>query len=105
MTVEEELAAFLSEPDIPAELSEIQDPSSKTLPVDITLTTSSMPPRIGVVWPQGDGLKSVDFALRLNGVIDVLSDDADDKEAQKIKKVLEISEDIGVLVEWLNSGR
>lgn len=101
MTVEEELAAFLDEPSAP---SEDYDGGAGALAVDITLSTTSSPPRIGVVWPGREGLRSVDFAVGQNGGIEVAGEDGvgvREGEREKVGKVLGIAEDIGVLVEWL----
>ena len=102
MTVEEELAALLDEPSTPP--PEENDVGPKALAVDITLSTTSSPPQIGVMWPQGKELKNVEFAVGSNGVIDVSGENEEDMETEKIQKVLSIAEDIGVLVEWLGRG-
>ena len=101
MTVEEELAALLDEPSTPPEED---GEGTKTLAVDITLSTTSSPPQIGVMWPHGKELKNVDFVVGNNGVIEVSGEDGDDRETERIQKVLGIAEDIGVLVEWLGRG-
>jgi hypothetical protein len=101
MTVEEELAALLDEPSTPPE--ENKD-GSEGLAVDITLSTTSSPPQIGVMWPHGKELKNVEFSVGSNGVIEVSGEDGDDQATDRIQKVLSIAEDIGVLVEWLGRG-
>ena len=100
MTVEEELAALLDEPSTPPEEN---DDGSKALAVDITLSTTSSAPQIGVMWPHGKELKNVEFAVGINGVIEVSGEDGDDQATERTQKVLSIAEDIGVLVEWLGS--
>lgn len=103
MTVEEELAAFLAPSPTPAVEHEAIEVKDEALPVDITLSTSPSPPRIGVMWPQSIGLKTVDFSVGLNGAIEIHGEEVGrELEKEKIKKVLEIGEDLGVLVEWLS---
>ncbi|KAL8793647.1 MAG: hypothetical protein Q9195_003799 [Heterodermia aff. obscurata] len=105
MTVEEELAALLDDngPSAPSP----QDDKENALTVDITLCTTSLPPRIGVVWSRGDGLRSVDFGVGLNGVIEASPGNEGDGgqtsvERERLSKILSISEDVGVLIEWLS---
>lgn len=100
MTVEEELAALLGdEPSAPTTVNK----GDNALPVDITLSSTSTPPRIGAIWPQAQGLRSVDFGIGLNGVIEVSDNKGEEAEgrAERTQRALSISEDIGVLVEWL----
>ena len=102
MTVEEELAAFLAPSSPPVAEHEVVEDENDALPIDITLSTSPSPPRIGVVWPEGLELKTVDFSVGLNGAIDVHGEEIDKElEKEKKRRVLEIGEDVGVLVEWL----
>ena len=107
MTVEEELAALLASPSSSPAADKLTDGSfaaETALPIDISLSTSPSLPRIGVVWPHGERLKHVEFRVGLNGAIDVHdgndSSDKEMEESQKTKKILEIAEDVGVLVEW-----
>ena len=102
MTVEEELAELLDGPPTPP--PEENENGTKALAVDITLTTTSSPPQIGVMWPHGKELKNVEFAVGNNGVIEVSGEDVEDREIERIQKVLSIAEDVGVLVEWLGRG-
>ena len=104
MTVEEELAALLDD-NGPSDSSPQSD-KENALMVDITLCTTSLPPRIGVVWPHGGGLRSVDFGVGLNGVIEVSpgnesEGDEASVERERMSKTLSIAEDVGVLIEWL----
>ena len=105
MTVEEELAALLNdnEPSAPATQSEREN----ALTVDITLSTTSLPPRVGVVWARGDGLRSVDFGVGLNGTIEVSPGNEGEGgqasvERERMSQILSIAEDVGVLIEWLS---
>ena len=105
MTVEEELAALLNDnrPSAPSPQSDKEN----ALTVDITLCTTSLPPRVGVVWPRRDSLRSVDFGVGLNGVIEVSPGNEGEGgqailERDKISKILSIAEDVGVLIEWLS---
>ncbi|KAL8826301.1 MAG: hypothetical protein Q9191_003883 [Dirinaria sp. TL-2023a] len=103
MTVEEELAAFLAPDPLRAPEPEAIEEKNEELLIDVTLSTSPSPPRIGVVWPQGSGLKTVDFSVGLNGAVEIHGEEEEKElEKEKIKKVLEIGEDVGVLVEWLS---
>ena len=103
MTVEEELAAFLAPSSTRVAKHETIEDKDDALPIDITLSTSPSPPRIGVVWPQGMGLKTVDFSVGLNGAFEIHGEEVDkEPEKERIKKVLNISEDLGILVEWLS---
>lgn len=105
MTVEEELAALLDDNGPPA--SSPQSDKENALMVDITLCTTSLPPRVGVVWSRGDGLRSVDFGVGLNGVIEVDPGSEGEVgqasvERERMSKMLSIAEDVGVLIEWLS---
>ena len=105
MTVEEELAALLDDDVPPA--SSAQSDKENALTVDITLYTTSLPPRIGVVWSRGDSLRSVDFGVGLNGVIEVYPGNEGEGgqagvERERMSKILSIAEDVGVLIEWLS---
>ena len=105
MTVEEELAALLD--DNGPSTSSPQSDKENALTVDITLCTTSLPPRVGVVWTRGDGLESVDFGVGLNGVIEVSPGNEGEGgqasvEMEKMSKILSIAEDVGVLIEWLS---
>ncbi|KAG7009333.1 mediator of RNA polymerase II transcription subunit 1 [Physcia stellaris] len=96
MTVDEELAALLADDDEPPiPIANGAGARDKVLPIDITLSTTSSPPRISVVWPQGRELRSVDFGIGPGGVVEVLADEEGQGE------VLGIAEEVGVLVEWL----
>ncbi|KAL9128818.1 MAG: hypothetical protein Q9217_002571 [Psora testacea] len=116
-SLEEELADFLSSP-LP------NDPSSKeicdqTRAIDISFTASPIP-QFQIRFPnsQHDGkLASVQFNVGLNGAIEAVviddgrppTDDAEGGEAvkqrmrlrEKVRMVLEVGEDIGMLVEWI----
>lgn len=105
MTVEEELAALLASPSSPAAEEGISGVEETALPIDIILTTSSSTPGIGVVWPHGEKLKTVDFGFGLNGTIEVYGDLAGKgSEREKTKRILEVAEDLGVLVAWMIKG-
>ncbi len=105
MTVEEELAALLASPSSPCTEHDIDLAKESALPVDITLTTSSSTPAIGIVWPQGEKLRTVNFGIGLNGVIEVYDDRAEQASGrEKTKKILGIAEDVGVLVAWMMKG-
>ncbi len=105
MTVEEELAALLASPSSPSTEDDVDRAEGSALPVDITLTTSSSTPGIGVVWPQGEMLKTVNIGIGLNGTIEVYGDLAGKgSEREKTKRILEIAEDVGVLVMWMMKG-
>lgn len=106
MTVEEELAALLD--DNGPSASSPQSDKENALMVDITLCTTSLPPRVGVVWSRGDGLRSMDFGVGLNGVIEVDPGSEGEVgqasvERERMSKMLSIAEDVGVLIEWLSS--
>ena len=105
MTVEEELAALLDDsgPSPPSPQSDKED----ALTVDITLCTTSLPPRVSVVWSRGSNLRSVDFGVGLNGVIEAsLENEGEGGQAsverERMSKILSIAEDVGVLIEWLS---
>ena len=101
MTVEEELAALLASPSSLAE-DGANGSEVNALPIDVTLATSSPSPAIGVVWPQDDRLRTVNFAVGLNGAIEVYGEEPEPKSVrEKVEKILEIGEDIGVLVAWM----
>ena len=112
MTVDEELAALLADDGHqPSPSSSLPSANGgggakdKVLPIDTTLSTTSTPPRIGVVWPQGRELRSVDFGVGAGGVIEVLANEGEDAEGQGqgevVRMVVGIAEEVGVLVEWL----
>ena len=101
MTVEEELAALLASPSSFAE-NGTREAGDTALPIDITLAASSSTPAIGVVWPQAEELKSVNFGVGLNGMIEVYSADSEkEPERQRTKSILEVAEDMGVMVAWM----
>ena len=105
MTVEEELAALLASPSSHAMENGVGGLEETALPVDITLTTSSPTPGIGVVWPQGEKLKAVHFGVGMNGLFEVFGNDNEERlERQNAKRILEIAEDVGVLVAWMTKG-
>lgn len=102
MTVEEELAALLDSPSLLRTEHDVHGAEGSALPVDITLATSSSTPAIGIVWPQGEKLRTVDFGIGLNGAIEVYGDQAEQaSEREKTKRILETAEDVGVLVAWM----
>ena len=102
MTVEEELAALLASSSSPPTENGIIGSEATALPIDITLSTSASPPGIGIVWAQGEKLRSVNFGVGLNGTIEVYGEEQEKgPEKEKMKKTLEIAEDVGVVVEWL----
>ena len=107
MTVDEELAALLADDDEspPSSLPITNGGGArdKVLPIDITLSTTSSPPRIGVVWPQGRELRSIDFGVGAGGVVEVLADEGGDPGGRGgvVGGVVGIAEEVGVLVEWL----
>lgn len=101
MTVEEELAALLAS-DTSADIDGEREMEEATLPIDITLATSLPTPWIGIMWPQGEKRRNISFGVGLNGAIEV-HHAAEDENAgrEKTMKILEISEDLGTLVEWM----
>lgn len=108
MTIDEELAALLADDDeSPSSLPVANggQPRDNVLPIDITLSTTSSPPRIGAVWTQGRELRSVDFGVGVGvgGVIGVLADGREDDvgRGEVVRRVVSIAEELGVLVEWL----
>lgn len=85
-------------------------------PIDISLSLSGSSPRIDIIFPHKENLATVSFSVQANAEIaDVdiqLRDEEDKKDGEEfeakvkrrkegIKRVLEVSEDIGVLVEWI----
>lgn len=124
-TIDAELADFMCSP-LPTDPASSTSSSSKVRDIQITLTTTPLP-RLNLHFPNprhGGKLASVGFNVGLNGVIDGV--DVDDgsppwqqngaldigeekgKEIvalrEKVRKVLEVGEDIGVCVEWMVRG-
>lgn len=129
-SLEDELADFMSSP-LPSDpaLSSNGASGEKVKTVDMTLTTTPLP-RLVFNFPNaryGGKLASVGFNVGLNGTIegvavddgspawrtngtagimDMDSEELKTKEVlqmrEKVRKVLEIGEDIGVVVEWMS---
>lgn len=103
LTLEEELALLLT-----ATPSKSSLPS---LPIDIGLSLSPSPPRLSIIFGSTqDGrsttVKGLHIAIGLNGTITVLAEDGEvseqtTKEMERARRVLEISECLGVLVAWM----
>ncbi|KAL8879457.1 MAG: hypothetical protein Q9198_002927 [Flavoplaca austrocitrina] len=88
----------------------------QAIPIDISLSLSGSSPRIDIIFPHKENLATVSFTVEANAEIsDVdiqLRDEEDKKEGEEyeakvkrrkegVKRVLELSEDTGVLVEWI----
>ncbi len=113
-TLEEELAALLAPP--PTTPSD----HIPALPVDIPLSLTPSPPRLGNIFGLAQAgaaaaaMNGLVFAIGPNGVLTVLglgahgqADEATVAKTEKIekaRKVLEISESVGVLVAWICGG-
>lgn len=110
-TVEEELAALLRPPTLPPA-------PPPPLAVDISLSLSPSPPRLGVISERGSGgaPSGLTFAIGLSGAIEVLEGGDSGKRngvgttqakagaatvAERAKRVLEIGESVGVLAAWM----
>lgn len=103
LTLEEELAALLNA--VPT-----QSPLP-SLPIDIGLSLSPSPPRLAIILgPAQDGrpptFRGLHIAIELNGAILVLAEDGEAseqtrEEMERARRVLEISESLGVLVAWM----
>lgn len=110
-TLEEELAALLARPSTPP-------PVPPPLAVDISLSLSPSPPRLGVISEReiGGVPSGLTLAIGLNGTIEVLEGvNCGDRNGigtthakasagtvtERAKRVLEIGESIGVLVAWM----
>lgn len=106
-TLEEELAALLARPS-----AQTQGPPPP-LAVDVSLSLSPSPPRLGIISEResGGAPSGLTLAIGLNGSIELL--DANGGEGnthakaaagtvtERAKRVLEIGESIGVLVAWM----
>lgn len=103
LTLGEELAALLTA--VPTKSS------LPSLPIDIGLSLSPSPPRLSIILgsPQ-DGrstmVRGLHIAIGLNGTISVLAGDGEvseqtTKEMERARRVLEISESLGVMVAWM----
>lgn len=107
-TLEEELAALLARPS-----AQTRGPPPP-LAVDVSLSLSPSPPRLGIISEResGGAPSGLTLAIGLNGSIELL--DANGGEAnthskaaagtvtERTKRVLEIGESIGVLVAWMS---
>lgn len=103
LTLEEELAALLT--DIPSKAS------LPSLPIDIGLSLSPSPPRLSIIFgstpeERSTAVTGLHIAIGLNGTISVLAEDGEvseqtSKKMERARRVLEISESLGVLVAWM----
>lgn len=92
--------------------------------IDIALSLSSSSPRISIIFPFKGELASIMFSVALNAEIkdveltvcstsdaEAMTEDGTEKgeemaaRKEKIRKVLELSEDIGLLVEWIQKSK
>lgn len=104
LTLEEELAALLNP--VPTQSSR------PSLPIDIGLSLSPSPPRLTIILGSAqDGrpstVRGLHIAIGLNGAISLLAEDGEIREQtrfemERARRVLEISESLGVLVAWMN---
>lgn len=105
-TLEEELAALLARPSNP-------QPVPPPRAVDISLSITPSPPRLGIIWEgeSGGAPSGLTLAIGLNGAIEVLEGSgvgtphakaAAGTVTERAKRVLEIGESIGVLVAWMD---
>ncbi|KAL8946660.1 MAG: hypothetical protein Q9222_006970 [Ikaeria aurantiellina] len=95
---------------------------SEATAIDISLTlSSSSSPLITLVFPFKDNIADLGFRVDLNGEIEVveinLGDERDQdhqaageekigqRRKEKVKRFLEVSEDLGAMVEWMGAGR
>lgn len=112
-TLEEELAALLARPSTPPPAP------PPPLAVDISLSPSPSPPRLGIISEResGGAPSGLTLAIGLNGAIEVLeagnggecngrgsthAKAAAGTVTERAKRVLEIGESIGVLVAWMS---
>lgn len=105
-TLEEELAALLAGP-------AIRPASPPPLAVDVSLSLSPSPPRLGIISERESGgtPSGLTLAIGLNGTIEMLeggngassvyAKTAAGTVTERAKRVLEIGESIGVLVTWM----
>lgn len=103
LTLEEELAVLLSA--VPTQSS------LPFLPIDIDLSLSPSPPRVTIILGSAQGgkpatVRGLHIAIGLNGAISVLAEDGEvskqtTEEIERARRVLEISESLGVLVAWM----
>ncbi len=117
-TIDAELADFMSSP-LPNDPSSSSNPSFKVKDIQISLTTTPLP-RMVLHFPNqryGGKLASVGFNVALNGVIEGV--DVDDGRVvwgmdggdggkdgigrlrECVRRVVEVGEDAGVVVEWV----
>jgi hypothetical protein len=81
--------------------------------VDISFTTQPLP-RLQLIFPFKNGMGNVEFDIKLNGVVEIASQnllpvdlDMDEGSADKkltvdaLSKMLEITEDLGIWIEWV----
>lgn len=104
LTLEEELVALLNA--VPTQSS------LPSLPIDIGLSLSPSPPRLAIIFGSAqDGrpttVKGLHIAIGLNGTISVLAEEGEvseqaREEMERARRVLEISESLGVLVAWMH---
>ena len=89
---------------------------SQAKAIDVSLSLTGPSPRISIVFPHKDDLASVSFIVDANAEIGNVSinlgsgvsegEENEEKMAkrkERIKKVLEVSEDLGMLVEWIST--
>lgn len=104
-TLDEELAALLAPP------TRAPKPAPP-LAVDISLSLSPSPPRLSILFAPDNGAPSgVAVAIGLNGAMGILNGqdqdgvgadrDRDKEKAERARRVLEISESVGVVVAWM----
>lgn len=103
LTLQEELAALLNSVPTVSSLP--------SLPIDIGLSLSPSPPRLAIILGSAqDGrpatVRGLHIAIGLNGAISVLAEDGEVREQtreemERARRVLEISESLGVLVAWM----
>lgn len=103
LTLEEELAMLLNATPTKSSLP--------SLPIDIGLSLLPSPPRLTIILGSTqDGrpttVRGMHIAIGLNGTISVLAENGEiseqtTKEMERARRVLEISESLGVLVAWM----
>lgn len=103
LTLEEELALLLTANPTKSSIS--------SLPVDIGLSLSPSPPRLSIIFgstqdERSTTIRGLYIAIGLNGTISVLAENGEvseqtRKEMERARRVLEISESLGVLVAWM----
>lgn len=95
--------------------TQTQSTSKKTL-IDISISLSAPSPSVSLVFPHRNGLADLSFEVGLNGEVGGVElrlgaeatgvggegDGKAERRGGKVKRVLEISEDLGAVVEWVS---